>query len=59
MKAKVKLSLGSTEYHAMKMHWGIEAQLHSFSTPAPDGGEWPAPGPGAPPPGKESLVPIG
>jgi len=29
-KVKVKLSLCLTKHHAMKTHWGVEEQLHSF-----------------------------
>jgi len=38
----------------MKMHCGVEVQLHTFLTLALNGGEW-----SALPPGEEPPVPIG
>jgi hypothetical protein len=31
-QVKVKLALGITKYHAIKMHGGVEAKLHTFLT---------------------------
>jgi hypothetical protein len=36
------LALGITKYHAIKMHGGVEAKLHTFLTWVLDGSEWSA-----------------
>jgi hypothetical protein len=43
-KGKIKVAL--TERHAMKTYWGVEVQLHAFSTLVMYVGEWSASGPG-------------
>jgi len=35
----VKLSLCLTKHHVIKTYWGMDVQLHTFSTSAIDGGE--------------------
>jgi hypothetical protein len=44
----------------MKVHSGVEVQLHALLTSAPDRGEWSAPRPGRiTPKGKSPLHPLG